>query len=100
MLEHAADGGGQGPRLPPQQALHAALGRQQGEVRQTPAGVQAEELVAVDGNVQRVCEGRSGDEEGKRFKSKGKGLWGFAVKSIKASGKSKRIARVAAFMHS
>lgn len=76
MLEHAADGGGQGPRLPPQQALHAALGRQQGEVRQTPAGVQAEELVAVDGNVKRVYAGRSGDEEKKGSNQKEKDFGG------------------------
>lgn len=76
VLEHAADGGGQGPRLPPQQALHAALGRQQGEVRQTPAGVQAEELVAVDGNVKHVYEGRSGDEEEKGSNQKEKDFGG------------------------
>lgn len=57
VLKHAADGGGQRPRLPTQQALHAALGRQQGEVRQASADVEAEELVAVDGNVEHVCEG-------------------------------------------
>lgn len=58
VLKHAADGGGQRPRLPPQQALHAALGRQQGEVRQAAADVEAEELVAVDGNISHVWEGR------------------------------------------
>lgn len=63
VLKHAADGGGQGPRLPPQQALHAALGRQQGEVRQASAGVEAEELVAIDGNIDHVCEGSNCKEE-------------------------------------
>lgn len=61
VLKHAADGGGQGPRLPPQQALHAALSRQQGEVRQATADVEAEELVAVDGNINHVCEGSNSE---------------------------------------
>lgn len=70
MLEHAADGRGESPRLPPQQVLHAALGREQGEVRQTPVAVETEQLVAMDGNVQYVCK------NGAKFKKKKKGcLW-------------------------
>lgn len=63
MLKHAADGGGLGPRLPPQQALNAALSRQQGEVRQASAGVEAEEVVAVDGNINHIYENSDGEGE-------------------------------------
>lgn len=56
VLEHAADSRGQSPRLPPQQALHTALGGQQGEVRQPPVAMETEQLVAMDGNIQYVCK--------------------------------------------
>lgn len=54
VLEHTADGRSERPRLPPQQALHAALGRQQGEVRQAPVAMETEQFIAVDGNILNV----------------------------------------------
>lgn len=64
VLKHAADCGSQSPWLPPQQTLHTALSRQQGEVRQTSVGMEAEELVAVNGNVHHVYETRKGKKKG------------------------------------
>lgn len=58
VLEHAADHGGQRPGLPAEQTLHAALSGQQGEVGQTAAAMETEELVAVDSNINQVCETR------------------------------------------
>lgn len=56
VLKHTADCGSQSPRLPPQQTLHTALSRQQGKVRQTPVAMEAEEFVAVNGNIHHVYE--------------------------------------------
>lgn len=54
MLEHAADGGCESPRLASQQTLHTTLNGQQGQVGQTPAAVETEQLTAVDCNISHV----------------------------------------------
>lgn len=55
MLEHTADRSRQRPGLPSQKSLNTAFYGQQGEVGQTAAAVEAEELTAVDCDVDHVC---------------------------------------------